>query len=135
MPARRKGKLVRGFTLLELMIVITIILILLSIGTASYQQSVIHAKEATLRQDLAVMRTAIHNFTVDKQAAPQSLEELVSAGYLRDVPIDPFTQRRDWDPIYEETLLTPEQTSTGLSDVRSRSERTSPFDGSAYNTW
>jgi general secretion pathway protein G len=117
------------------MIVITIILILLSLGTGRYQQSVIRAKEAALKQDLFVMRQAIHQFTVDKQAAPQSLEDLVSSGYLREVPTDPITQRKDWELVYEETLLTPEQSTTGLSDVRSRSERVSPFESTPYNTW
>jgi len=130
--ADRRGA---GFTLLELMIVITIILILLSIGSGRYQQSVIRAKEAALRQDLFVMRQAIHQFTIDKQAAPQSLDDLVSAGYLREIPPDPFTLQRDWNPVFEDTLLTPEQSTTGMSDVRSRSERTSPFDGTAYSSW
>jgi general secretion pathway protein G len=125
----------RGFTLLELMIVITIILILLSLGTGRYQQSVVRAKEAALKQDLAVMRQAIHQYTVDKQQAPQSLEDLVSAGYLREVPVDPFTQRKDWELVFEDLLLSPEQSTTGITDVRSRSDRVSPFEGTPYNQW
>lgn len=125
----------RGFTLLELMIVITIILILLSLGTGRYQQSVVRAKEAALKQDLAVMRQAIHQYTVDKQQAPQSLEDLVSAGYLREVPVDPFTQRKDWEIVFEDLLLSPEQSTTGITDVRSRSDRVSPFEGTPYNQW
>ena len=80
-----------GFTLIELMIVISIILILIAIAVPMYQQSVIHAKEAVLRQDLKTMRDQIDNYTMDKEKAPQSLQDLVDAGYLRKLPRDPFT--------------------------------------------
>ena len=125
-----------GFTLLEMMVVITIILILLSLATGRYQQSVLRAKEAALKQDLAVMRKAIDEYTLDKLAAPQSLEDLVSAGYLREVPVDPMTGKKDWLVDYEtEVLFSPEQTSTGISNVHSASDRASPFEGTAYNSW
>lgn len=132
MTIRRKSL---GFTLLELMIVMTIMLILLSIAGGRYQQSVLRAKEAVLKQDLFVMRTAIEQFTLDKQAAPQSLEELVSAGYLRAVPKDPITNQTDWRPIYDDTLLSPEQVITGIVDVKSSSEDISPFEGTPYSEW
>jgi len=125
----------KGFTLLELMIVVTIMLILLSIAGGNYQRSVLRSKEAVLKQDLFVMRTAIEQFTLDKQAAPQSLEELVSAGYLRSVPTDPITGRADWRPIYDDLLLSPEQVVTGITDVKSSSELTSPFEGTPYSSW
>ena len=125
-----------GFTLLEMMVVITIILILLSLATGRYQQSVLRAKEASLKQDLAVMRKAIDQYTLDKLAAPQSLDDLVSAGYLREVPTDPITLKKDWLVDYEtDVLFSPEQTSTGVSNVHSASDRISPFEGTAYNLW
>ena len=125
----------RGFTMLELMIVMTIMLILLSIAAGNYQQSVLRSKEAVLKQDLWVMRQAIEQFTLDKQAAPQSLEELVSAGYLRNVPKDPITNQTNWRPIYDDLLLTPEQVVTGITDVKSSSELVSPFEGTPYSSW
>ena len=125
-----------GFTLLEMMVVITIILILLSLATGRYVRSVERAKEAALKQDLAVMRKAIDEYTLDKLAAPQSLDDLVSAGYLREVPTDPITGKKDWLVDYEtDVLISPEQTSTGISDVHSASDRISSFEGTPYNTW
>lgn len=133
---RRTNQRVLGFTLLEMMVVITIILILLSLATGRYQQSVVRAKEASLKQDLAVMRKAIDQYTLDKLAAPQSLDDLVSAGYLREVPTDPITGKKDWLVDYEtDVLFSPEQTSTGVSNVHSASDRISPFEGTAYNSW
>jgi general secretion pathway protein G len=127
---------VLGFTLLEMMVVITIILILLSLATGRYQQSVVRAKEASLKQDLAVMRKAIDQYTLDKLAAPQSLDDLASAGYLREVPTDPITGKKDWLVDFEtDVLFSPEQTSTGVSNVHSASDRISPFEGTAYNSW
>lgn len=134
--ARRNHSNVLGFTLLEMMVVITIILILLSMATGRYQQSVVRAKEASLKQDLAVMRKAIDQYTLDKLAAPQSLDDLVSAGYLREVPTDPITGKKDWLVDYEtDVLFSPEQSSTGVSNVHSASDRVSPFEGTAYNQW
>src|SRR5438309_12041624 len=94
---KRRGGLFRaGFTLIELMIVITIILILIGMAAQRYDKSVQRAREATLKQDLWVMRQAIDNYTLDKQAAPQSLDDLVQAGYLRKVPVDQITGAKDW---------------------------------------
>lgn len=124
-----------GFTLIELMIVITIILILLSIAAPRYQQSVLRAREAKLRTDLRVMREAIDNYTVDKEAAPQSLEDLVSAEYLREIPTDPMTSQKNWRVKYEDVLLTPDQTGTGITDVHSNSEQISPATNTPYSTW
>ena len=125
----------RGFTLLELMIVMTIMLILLSVGAGQYQQSVLRSKEAVLKQDLFVMRNAIEQYTLDKQAAPQSLEDLVAAGYLRTVPKDPITNTTDWRPSFDDTLLSPEQVVTGITDVHSASDTVSPFEGTPYSSW
>ncbi len=121
--------------MIELMIVITIILILLSIATGNYLQSVHRAKEAALKQDLQVMRKAIDEYTLDKETAPQSLEDLVSAKYLSIIPKDPMTNQTDWRVVYEDVLLSPEQASSGITNVFSNSEQISPFEKTPYNTW
>src|SRR5437879_9120360 len=93
---KRRGVLFEaGFTMIELMIVITIILILIGMAAQNYGKTVQHARETTLHDDLQVMRQAIDNYTLHKQAAPQSLEDLVQAGYLRKVPVDPVTGAQD----------------------------------------
>jgi len=125
----------KGFTLIELMIVITIILILLGMAAPRYEKSVLKAREARLHQDLSAMRTAIDNYTLDKEAAPQSLEDLVQAGYLRGIPVDAMTQQKDWQTTFGDTVLSPDQVSGGIQDVHSNSATVSPFEGTAYNTW
>ena len=133
MPRKQKSE--SGFTLIELMIVITIILILLGMAAGRYDKSVLKAREAVLHDDLKVMRQAIDNYTLDKENAPQSLDDLVQAGYLRDVPVDPMTQAKDWQTKFGDTVLSPDQTSVGIEDVHSNSATISPFEGTAYNTW
>ena len=125
----------RGFTMLELMIVISIILILVGRAAIKYDKVVEHSKEAVLRTDLRTLRDAIDNYTLDKQAAPQSVEDLAQAGYLRDVPTDPMTQAKDWVPQFDSIVLSPDQTSTGMVNVHSNSNKVSPFDGTPYNQW
>src|SRR5579862_6653852 len=93
----------RGFTLLELMVVIAIIIVLATLGAGRYEQTVTRAREATLKQDLFVMRQAIQNYTSDKEAGPTSLDDLVNTGYLRAIPVDPITRQKDW--ITESTDL------------------------------
>jgi general secretion pathway protein G len=124
-----------GFTLIELMIVIAIIFILLGLAAGRYDMTIARSREAVLKHDLLVMREAIDNFTLDKQAAPQSLDDLQQAGYLREVPTDPMTQAKDWDPVFDNIVLSPDQVTTGMMDVHSHSSLTSRFDGTAYNTW
>ncbi len=131
----RRARVCAGFTLLELMIVITIILILIAMGAGRYDQSVARAREAALKQNLSVMRHAIEQYTLDKQAAPQSLEDLVGAGYLREIPTDPMTRKKDWRVDYEDVLLSPDQSGTGITDVHSSSDRLSPFENTPYSTW
>jgi general secretion pathway protein G len=132
---RMQRVVTRGFTILELMVVMAIILILLGMAAGRYQRSILRSREAVLRQDLHVMRDAIQQYTLDKLAAPQSLDDLVSSGYLRQVPTDPITQQRDWVSVPEDILLSPEQTTTGIADVHSASNDISPFENTAYNTW
>jgi general secretion pathway protein G len=125
----------RGFTLLELMIVISIILILLSFAAPAYQQHVKRAREAVLREDLFQMRQAIDQYSLDKLRAPQSLEDMVSAGYLREVPVDPFTSSREtWVVVQEDVVLSVDQNQPGITDVHSGSTLASS-DGSAYSSW
>ncbi len=133
---KRSGvRLDAGFTLIELMIVITIILILIGIAAGRYDKSVQRANEAVLKHNLQTIRTSIDNFTLDKQAAPQSLEDLVQAGYLRSVPTDPITRAKDWVPQYDTVVLSPDQSSTGMVDVHSNSTKVSPFENTPYNEW
>jgi len=133
---KRRGELFgAGFTLIELMIVITIILILIGMAAQRYDKSVQHAREATMKQDLWVMRQAIDNYTLDKQAAPQSLEDLVQAGYLRKVPTDPMTGTADWVPQFDSAVLSADQSGTGMIDIHSNSDRVSPFENTPYNEW
>ncbi|GGA62327.1 type II secretion system pseudopilin OxpG [Edaphobacter acidisoli] len=124
-----------GFTLLELMIVMTIIGLLAAIAIPSYVNNVRRAKEAVLREDLHTMREAIDSYTVDKQKAPQSLDDLVQSGYLKTMPVDPITGRSDtWIPSQDDTLSTIDQTEPGISDVHSGAQATAS-DGTSYSTW
>jgi general secretion pathway protein G len=132
---QRLKRLKPGFTLIELMIVISIIFILVSIAVPMYQQSVIRAKEAVLRQDLKTMRDQIDNYTMDKEKAPQALQDLVEAGYLRVIPKDPFTNSSEtWQVETSDTLSSLEQTESGISDVHSGSSQVGS-DGQAYSSW
>jgi general secretion pathway protein G len=121
--------------MLELMVVITIMLILITLGAGRYEKSVLVAKETALRQDLVVMRNAIDQYTLDKQQAPQSLDDLVTAGYLREVPLDPVTRSKDWRTESSDTLLSPEQSSGGIVDVHSSSDQASSMSGTPYSSW
>jgi general secretion pathway protein G len=133
--ARRKRTLAAGFTLIELMIVMSIMLILISIAIPMYQQSIIRAREAVLHQDLFTLRSVIDQFTLDKQRAPQSLDELVSEHYLKQLPKDPFTGSSDtWQVVQEDVVISVDQTQPGISDVHSGSNLTGS-DGTAYSSW
>lgn len=127
---------VAGFTLIELMVVMAIVVILASVAAVRYDKSVERAKEAALHHDLSVLRDAIQQYTLDKQQAPQSLDDLVSAGYLREIPTDPVTGAKDWVTDTSDVLMSPDQASgAGIDDVHSPSDKVSPFEGTAYNSW
>ena len=124
-----------GFTLIELMIVISLILILVSISIPAYNQSILRAKESVLMQNLFTLRSLISQYTLDKQKAPQSLDDLVQTGYIKQIPVDPMTGRNDtWTVDQEDTLMSVDQQDTAISDVHSGSTQVST-DGTAYSTW
>ena len=131
-PAYSRGA--RGFTLLELMIVISILVILALIAMAQYNKTVLAAREATLREDLFVMRKMIDQYAADKGKLPQSLSDLQSAGYIHEIPIDPMTDAADWQVEFGED---PGSTGgeQGVVNVRSSSGDVSSDGSSRYSEW
>lgn len=124
----------RGFTIIELMIVMSIIVILLGIAIPNYRQSIIRARESVLKDDLFTMRSMIDQYTLDKQKAPQSLDDLVSAGYLKMIPKDPTNNTTEWTVQQEDSLMAVDQQEPGIVDVHSTSNTTSS-DGTPYSSW
>jgi len=131
-PGRRRT---RGFTFVELMVVLTIIVVLITMAIPIYNKTIIRSKEAVLRQNLFTLRTVIDNYTYDKMKAPQGLDDLVREGYLRTVPYDPMTGSNDsWKTIKEDSAQSVDQNQPGLWDVRSGSDKTS-LEGTPYSEW
>lgn len=132
----RAGAPAGAFTLLELMMVMTVILILASFVMPTFHVAVVRAREAVLRDDLYTMRKLIDEYTMDKQKPPTSLDDLVQDGYLRGgLPVDPFTNSNEtWRVDSEEVPLSPDQTVSGIVDVHSGSDDIS-LDGTAYSSW
>jgi general secretion pathway protein G len=127
----------KGFTLIEVLIVVTIIGILVAILVPQYKYSVLRAKEAVLKENLFQIRDAINKYTFDKKKYPAGLEDLVSARYLRDIPMDPITKTKDWQLVRAEPLEGEEfnpETDPGVLDVKSLSKGTS-LDGTLYADW
>jgi general secretion pathway protein G len=125
----------RGFTFVELMVVITIIVILVSIAIPIYQKAIIRSKETVLKNNLFTLRTVIDNYTYDKEKAPQSLQDLVTEGYLRMVPVDPMTGSNDtWHTVMEDATQSLNQAEPGIFDVHSGSDQMS-LDGTPYADW
>lgn len=123
-----------GFTLIEMMIVISLIVILISIAVPVYNNAILRAKEATLRQDLFTLRDVISQYTLDKKKAPQALDDIVQANYIRQIPKDPFTGQANWTTEQEDSQMAVDQTQPGIVDVHSSSNLTGT-DGTAYSTW
>jgi general secretion pathway protein G len=131
---KRVRKNSRGFTLIEMMIVISLILILVSIALPVYNRSILRAKESVLKQDLFTLRQVISQYTLDKQKAPQTLDDIVQAGYLKMIPKDPFTNEANWTPDQEDSVMAVNQEEPGIVDVHSASNETAS-DGTAYSSW
>jgi general secretion pathway protein G len=132
--AARVSKRYTGYTLIELIIVMAIISVLVSIAVPFYQKALQRTKETLLKNNLFTLRNVIDEYTVDKQKAPQSLEDLVSEGYLRAVPIDPITGNNNWRIIMEDAISMVNQTQPGIFDVRSYSDQKS-LEGTPYSEW
>jgi len=133
MCARRRQE--AGFTMFELLVVMSIIAILALLAVPSFKAAIRSAREAVLKEDLQVMRSAIDAYTLDKQKAPQSLDDLVQEGYLKSIPQDPMTRARDtWVTDTSDSLHTLDQTEPGIDNVHSGSQETGS-DGEPYSTW
>ena len=117
------------------MIVITIIAILAAIAVPIYRAVLLNANETVLKDNLRILRVTIDQYTADKKKAPQSLQDLVDAGYLREVPIDPITKSNStWETVTDTAITSPDQTESGIIDVKSGSSAISS-EGTPYNTW
>jgi general secretion pathway protein G len=124
----------RGYTLIELIIVMAIISVLISIAVPLYQKTILGTKESLLRNNLFTLRTVIDEYTFDKKKAPQQLQDLVTGGYLREVPKDPIAGNDQWIVVMEDALTAVDQTDPGIWDVRSSSDKKS-LSGTPYSEW
>ena len=129
------GRSRAGFTMIELMVVMAVVAIIVSIAVPLYQKSIVRSKESVLRNNLFTLRTVIDEYTYDKQKAPQALQDLVSEGYLRTVPIDPLTNSDStWRIVMEDATSATSQNEPGIWDVRSGSDQKS-LEGTPYSEW
>jgi general secretion pathway protein G len=123
----------RGFTFVEMMVVITIIVILISLAIPIYNRTITRANESVLASNLYTLRTVIDNYTYDKQKAPQRLEDLVTEGYLRAIPMDPMTKsNQTWRTVMEDASQSVNQSEPGIFDVKSGSDKMG-LDGTPYS--
>ena len=135
MAIRRKNSTESGFTLIELMVVMLIIGVLMLIAVPSYTGMIKAARESVLKEDLHVIRNAIDSYTMDKQKAPQSLQDLVEAGYLKVIPVDPMTRSAEsWVTEQSDSLHSIDQSEPGIDDVHS-GDQEAGSDGQPYSTW
>jgi general secretion pathway protein G len=125
----------RAFTLIELVVVMAIIVVLATLASVHYRNAVLRSREAVLKSDLRVLNNAIQDYTRDKEAAPQSLDDLVTGQYLGAIPTDPITSTKDWVTVNCDTLLDPDQSGLGICSVHSASDAVSPFENTPYSTW
>jgi len=134
-PTKQAQHRIQGFTFVELMVVITIIVILISVAIPNYSKAIIRANESVLKNNLFTLRTQIDNYTYDKARAPQALQDLVSAGYLRQLPYDPITRSsQTWRTIQEEASQAVDQSEPGIFDIKSGSDKMA-LDGTPYSGW
>jgi general secretion pathway protein G len=134
-PTRASCGLKKGYTLIEMIIVMAIISVLVAIAVPMYQKSLLRTKESLLKNNLFTLRTVIDEYTFDKQKAPQTLQDLVDQGYLRNVPLDPMTGNGEsWRVIMEDSITSVDQTAPGIYDVRSGSDKKS-LEGTMYSEW
>ncbi|HTT22662.1 MAG TPA: prepilin-type N-terminal cleavage/methylation domain-containing protein [Candidatus Sulfotelmatobacter sp.] len=124
----------RGFTLLELMIVISVMMILMAVAVPLYQHHVIQAREAVLHQNLDTLRRVLEQYRLDKGQSPQSLDDLVTAGYLPKLPVDPMTGKPDWVAEPEDSTEAVDPQQTGVGKVHSASTGTA-LSGEEYSSW
>jgi general secretion pathway protein G len=130
-----RRKRLRGFTFVEMMVVITIIVILISMAIPIYNRTITHANESVLKSNLYTLRTVIDNYTYDKQKAPQRLDDLVTEGYLRAIPMDPITKsNQGWRTVMEDASQSVNQSEPGIFDVKSGSDKMS-LEGTPYSDW
>ncbi|HVA62455.1 MAG TPA: prepilin-type N-terminal cleavage/methylation domain-containing protein [Terriglobales bacterium] len=134
-PSAKRRRRSLGFTLIEMIMVIAIMGILLAMAVPNYRTTVRASQEAVLRDDLFQLRSLIDQYTLDKQEAPQSLDDLVTSGYLRQLPKDPFTQSSStWQTQNDDTMMSPDQTQSGIVDVHSGASGVG-LDGTSYSSW
>jgi len=134
-PSAKRRRRSLGFTLIEMIMVIAIMGILLAMAVPNYRTTVRASQEAVLRDDLFQLRSLIDQYTLDKQEAPQSLDDLVTSGYLRQLPKDPFTQSSStWQTQNDDTMMSPDQTQSGIVDVHSGASGVG-LDGTPYSSW
>ena len=129
----RSGKR-HGFTLIEILTVLSIIGILVSIAVPIYQKSILRTRESVLRNNLFTLRTVLDEYTYDKQKAPQDLRDLVQEGYLRAIPVDPMTGNQSWKTEIEDALHSVNQNEPGIFEVHSSSDKKS-LEGTPYSEW
>lgn len=134
LSGRARFRRARGFTLIEMMIVMAIIVILIAVAVPFYEKAILRAKESVLHNNLMAMRSAIDEYSFDKQKAPHDLKDLVTEGYLHNVPQDPITRRNDWKIIMEDAGQAVDSSDPGIFDVRSESDKVG-LDGTHYSEW